>query len=428
MDLKIGAYKKDTWVEMELMESKISRLLKISGYDYNALDNVSLFKKSDEERLEEARTRLESADPRTALSDGVKYWCQRFKQAVKDKIYVSEMYLNDHGFFVSANLYLDKDFVMDGNPSGVEERYVERINKMTEEGYILKPCRHASGHYYEDCDTNRNLLCSYLKEFGAKSISFESAFGSLQKLTFYINPSKLVSANLPELYEDKDDEYASETLRDWEIKLVQKYMAEMKDAMSCATNGIISDNLGCAIVESTFFDISKVLHYKGEIYKTVTERHARSRKINQEIRDIEKSIGMRADPAEFVDTISEIEENLQKKVYLNTSFYLDNIRISEYGVVTMEMKWLGERGFMFHFHEKVNDEALSGILKISGKRSDRCGMRLIDDPENFATIAALMYDIIPGIDILTSESSVDGIHKFIKKLVVTAPIISILDK
>lgn len=391
-----GEIKKANYISaLQEGEKAIRNILDSRGYDYNKTERINLFRVSDDVRLSEAKAKMEKMkeNPAVSISEYVQSLNRIFDNFLEmyNFGWCRELQVNESGTVhiqLCCHLHA-KSF--DSNPASSKINFKMQIDRLKSVGFEMgkdqfgDTCFIDNGH-------NMDLMKKFWSERGARGIQMSTRGGAIHELEFYVSNADMEKFDIDS---EKVQLFVSDELNDDETMKIKKLISEIESTISFNEPTMIHT---CgSIVESYFSEISEIIGYDGEIRKAVTDRHVSTRKINQEIRDIEESIGEMFPAKMAKDVVKEIYTKLYRMTVNKIGFSCHDFHIDKYGYVNVKLSFCA--GHHFFIGQVMSDEDTKNTFTTIGDCRDNDNLFIVDDSDNKKKILQILRGYIPSLDI-----------------------------
>lgn len=391
-----GEINKNKYIShLKKCETEIRKILDSKGYAYNPDDRINLFKVSDEIRLAEAKEKESriAENPSIAISEFVKSLDRRFNDFLKvyNFGWCRELAIESYGSVkIQLNCRPHMPILPD-NPISSKMNFEKQIQTLKDIGFIMGKDE-MNDICFVDSGINHELMKSFWEKRGARQMYITTRGNAIYEVTFHISIPDMVNL-------DSDTEniclFVSEDLNEDEKARLKKLFKDVESTIQISDLALL--NTCGYLVESYFAEISDIFGYDGPIKKTVDDRHAKSRKINTEIREIEQRIGDFF-PAEIAkDTVKDISKKFERMTINKIGFSVHDFVIDKYGYITGKLFYVS--GHNFAVGKEMSDEDTKATFHTIGESRASENLFIIDDYENKKNIINILRSSVPSIDI-----------------------------
>lgn len=365
-------------------------ILKALDFDPSDRPHAILFNKGEEERLAEAKrvNQQMEENPAIALPQVITAYCRSIGNLVREELLAFATDFQAGPTFRFTISFSSFASVWASDKQETEnQRIQKKLQQMANAGYRFGNSKRKE-HIILDCDENRLLLENFCKEhFGAEPWEIHSHHGVIRKLDMSIKYTDFTPAAPDKKQEEPDTGLMT---ADEAIQLA-KLVSDVKFALSSyqMMKDSGSGNLPLGCVQSYVYHMEQITRVHASIWEKKEKEYQDSRKKNQEIRDLQESVGSRA--------VTVLQDKIHNMLSDGVSclnalanklgFYADSLTLGDYGLIRFVFS---PNSMLFH----PLDIQLDGIML----ERDSC-FYVKDTDENRKKILQTVQQYVPHAEL-----------------------------
>jgi len=301
-------------------------------------EKVSLFRETDEERLNIAKRDLESSmqSPIGTIPYGVTKICNAIYRDVDEDLMAFATDFEFTQILTFTISFAGFGPSMGNSSPSEQERDQRRLRQMLDRGYVIRKKR--NNYVVSFCDSNTKLLKEYCKQkFGAKTLEFLTHDDHIRNVKVYAKLGAYQCSE-PQNKEVKqmDSKLSADELHEL-VRICNSCKGAVANYMEMVKIG--SGNLVLNLIESYQYEIEQITGTHGTVWTNKEREYAGPRVINRKIHEIQDEIGNKAvevlqrDGKTFVNLFQSKLAALVKPL----GFFLDKFCIGEHNFMEITL-------------------------------------------------------------------------------------------